>query len=498
MVASVLAEMAIWGVSASVSNELPPPGSSLGRPACLALWLELVGDSCPEMPHQIELFAAHPVGLGDCPSRTGGSDFWGALQRAMDRRVRAAETLPPATDHALGLPQPSTVAVDCWNPARQAWGKSCSVLAPRVRRWQLEFQEENFNSAGTANLCDEKKNQKCDQIIFKYESGSGTQTAIDSRWRDWLSARLNPVTCRNLTDLKAQWQRSVSQADRVILIAPQPEMATWLALVRDWQSRVVCCPVEILERLENKVSFAGDSAASGRPGDSPPVPCGVSPSLPGRLMTSRHSSADLPADSELQDWYHHALATHKVWAVKPTDQCGGCDVWKVTLRAAITHWRDGWDWVQKLRRELSKETSDTHPILWSAWHNGVPCSLSMIANRDGWWCLPPCRQILQLEALELPAACRSIFETVERVRYVGTEWIDPGAPGWLNSEQRDQLLLKQFAHRLPADRWGDLRGWIGLDYVWDQREGPRLIEVNPRLTSSFNLLTHLEFETAPD
>ena len=117
--------------------------------------------------------------------------------------------------------------------------------------------------------------------------------------------------------------------------------------------------------------------------------------------------------------------------------------------------------------------------------------------------LPVSSAVLQLDLQDNPVyvfrnAGSGDVNLVYRRPDGNIEWIDPGAPGWLNAEQRDQLLLKQFAHRLPADRWGDVRGWIGLDYVWDQREGPRLIEVNPRLTSSFNLLTNLEFETAPD
>jgi hypothetical protein len=77
---------------------------------------------------------------------------------------------------------------------------------------------------------------------------------------------------------------------------------------------------------------------------------------------------------------------------------------------------------------------------------------------------------------------------VHRVQYVGADWDEVEI-----GEVAPTLVGDQFAQQLTAAQRRSVRGWVGLDYVRTPAAGCRLIEVNPRLTSSYHLLRHLHW-----
>jgi predicted ATP-grasp superfamily ATP-dependent carboligase len=88
---------------------------------------------------------------------------------------------------------------------------------------------------------------------------------------------------------------------------------------------------------------------------------------------------------------------------------------------------------------------------------GEPASVSFVIGPGGKYCLKPARQLLSADG---------------RLRYEGG--VVPGA---------DEKVAKAVAVRALAAVEG-LRGWFGVDIVLQEQTG-QLIEINPRLTTSY-------------
>ncbi len=94
---------------------------------------------------------------------------------------------------------------------------------------------------------------------------------------------------------------------------------------------------------------------------------------------------------------------------------------------------------------------------------GLPVSVSLLLGQQERWILPACRQILSEDG---------------RFRYLGGE---APLPPPLNERAR-QLAIRA-SEAVPG-----LRGWVGIDLVLGSApdgSGDRVIEINPRLTTSY-------------
>jgi hypothetical protein len=266
-------------------------------------------------------------------------------------------------------------------------------------------------------------------------------------------------------------------ADAAWLIAPQPSLGHWMQWLGPMADRVLGVPADLLPTCEDKrhLTAVPSLGLTYHAGQTEPTLGVVGPDQDA-------GSQDVAA------WYRQHLATTRHWALKPTDQCGGSDVWRIDLWQPLPELDAGLAEIQQLRSALPRETSMQQSLLWSPWLPGPSGSVSVLATERAWWCLPPCRQILEWDRLAVPASCRANVRRVQAVRYSGSTWESPKTWPWIHD-----LVWRQFANRFPLDARSRLRGWIGLDYVLPEPNRPTLVEVNPRLTSSYHLTRHLRW-----
>jgi hypothetical protein len=288
------------------------------------------------------------------------------------------------------------------------------------------------------------------------------------------------------SELLSQWRNAVREADVAFLIAPQPDMQHWMNGLGSLSHRVLAWPSDLLRRAEDKRYLTS-------------VPSMVVQPQADSWRFSVHDSRwptdatmALP-DLEVQHAFQDHFATAMQWALKPTDQCGSSDVWKISLATPTTDFGMAQSCVQQLRENVPRETDLRQPLLWSPWVDGQHGSLLVWAGAEGWWCFPPCRQCLDFEELPIPWHLESYVTRLQKVRYRGSEM----APELLNSGL-EQLVVGQFAAKLTAAECRSIRGWFGIDFVVSPAGQTTLIEVNPRLTSSYNLLRNLYFTNSGD
>ena len=279
--------------------------------------------------------------------------------------------------------------------------------------------------------------------------------------------------------LADQWRALVQESDATFLIAPQPDMERWMAAVSSLSSKVFGWPIDTLRLAEDKRHFTTVPSLD------------VQPAAPEWQFKVNGCSSGTAAGGSVADagwWYQTHLASTIDWVLKPHDQCGGCDVWKITLAKPITDWELAKRVVQELRRYLPCETKSSQALLWSPWISGHPGSLSVLATPAGWWCFPPCRQCLKFSEIAIPPALKDVVAQVQSVQYLGSEIDSELAP-----DTMQELLWQQFASRLTHQQQSTILGWFGIDFVAKSPNEIALIEVNPRVTSSYNLLRNLRW-----
>ncbi len=294
-----------------------------------------------------------------------------------------------------------------------------------------------------------------------------------------LSAAASELRC---LDLEAAFDSGDGQAmflaaDAAWLIAPQPSLGQWMQWLGPAADRVLGVPADLLPTCEDKrhLTAVPSLCMTYHAGQTEPTLAVVGPDQDAR-------------GQDVAAWYRQHLATTRHWALKPTDQCGGSDVWRIDLWQPLPDLDAALAEIQQLRSALPRETSMQQSLLWSPWLPGPSGSVSVLATERAWWCLPPCRQILEWDRLAVPGSCRANVRRVQAVRYSGSTWESPKTWPWIHD-----LVWRQFANRFPLDSRSRLRGWIGLDYVLPEPNRPTLVEVNPRLTSSYHLTRHLRW-----
>lgn len=294
-----------------------------------------------------------------------------------------------------------------------------------------------------------------------------------------LEVRFETLWAEDPNELPTKWRFEVESSDAAMLIAPQPDMQRWMSVLGSASDKVLVWPHELLTRAEDKSDSTNVPSLLVLPENSH---WRFSPSD----KIANHGS-DCP-ESVAAQWYARHLRDSKTWALKPNNQCGGSDVWRITLAAPIEDFEQATQLVRRLRTELPCATSREQNLLWSPWITGEPGSLLVLATPNGWWCFPPCRQNLRFEPLPIPPSCRPYVVSIEAIQYQGSEFVPE-----LLTIGLQQLLWDQFAALMePAERQS-LVGWFGIDFVATSPEHATLIEVNPRLTSSYNLHRNWRF-----
>jgi predicted ATP-grasp superfamily ATP-dependent carboligase len=167
-----------------------------------------------------------------------------------------------------------------------------------------------------------------------------------------------------------------------------------------------------------------------------------------------------PADMASVD---AAQAAHGRWVVKPDDGAGGLDTFV-------------FDRFSNARAEyLARLADGRNPVLQS-WVEGEPLSLSLVCGEHGVELLSINRQRIALNERGAEAHTPQIVEfdgvQVDRIDRSG--------------ERGRQLaaLARRVAEAVPG-----LRGFVGIDVVWNPERGPVVVEINSRLTVAYASLS---------
>jgi predicted ATP-grasp superfamily ATP-dependent carboligase len=145
----------------------------------------------------------------------------------------------------------------------------------------------------------------------------------------------------------------------------------------------------------------------------------------------------LPAGDPTIDW-------NRGWVVKPDDGIGCEDVTFLPTSDAVQRWRD-------------QNPASNHVI--QPFIPGTPLSLSLLAQNGEAWLLTCNIQDVR---------CDRVFS------YHG---------GWTGGAEHRRSVLEPLASHVAAALPG-LWGYVGIDLV-DSVDGPIVLEVNPRLTTSY-------------
>jgi len=149
--------------------------------------------------------------------------------------------------------------------------------------------------------------------------------------------------------------------------------------------------------------------------------------------------------------FEHDAPTQR-WVTKPDDGAGGVATRVHADRSAA---RD--DWAQR--------SGAGQAVALEPWVDGDALSVSLLCGPQG-------VDMLSVNRQDIAVA------TDGRLSYEGVE-VDVLAPA---DPRRAALghLATQVAQAIPG-----LRGFVGIDLVWNDRRGPVLIEVNPRVTCAY-------------
>lgn len=387
-------------------------------------------------PHVIKVLW-HPYPKG----RSTGASAVTPTYSIFDARPLITEPLPH-TDQ-------SVYPLVCWDPVRQQQLETRTVSLRGPSYWKVPEGNPEPPSMKTPPTV------RCD--------GVSTETIM--------------VPDPNL--LLAQWRAAVRDADVAFLIAPQPEMQHWLTALGALSDKVLTWPVDLLARAEDKRHLTSLPSLVIEPGPD-------SWRFLSRETSPASASATHCDEADAQRTFQDFFANASTWALKPTNQCGGSDVWKISLAAPVSDFTIAIQIIQQLREQVPCETGSEQPLLWSPWVEGQAGSLLVLATEAGWWCCPPCRQILNFEDVPIPLQLQKHVTRLQKVQYRGAE-LDT----LLTTNGTEDLLFRQFAANLTVAERRSIRGWFGIDFVATSHERATLIEINPRLTSSYNLLRQL-------
>ncbi len=450
MLAAVIKDVFHW-------LDRPPSAEVI---SCCDLWLHGLDTlkSRNTVPHQVDVLWRVPQLNRVCQMPTSGAAHPPLLLAALSHSL-TTNSKSNLTITSAGAPQ-----VVCFDPLS---GKGLSPKHPTsaVRPCLALLDQMSFpGNWVTPNLQDLE-----DAVPLTHRA-------------DPLPPNLSLIPISNQANLPGQWRQAVANADVAILVAPQPTMQAWMAILGPLAKRVWGVPPSLLSKMEDKrhLTSVPSQLISTPDWNSE---SNVSPSFPQSVQST--ACHDVAAA-----WFRQHLADSITWALKPTDQCGGSDVWKIRLAKPISDWGTAIGLIRFLRQKMPCETSINQTLLLSSWIEGTAGSLSLIASGEGWWCLPVCQQMLNYRSLVVPQAVQHLVAEIQGVSYNGSCFGKPLSASALRS-----LVWDQFASRLSQQDRQSVRGWLGIDFVADGRGNPRLIEVNPRLTSSYNLLRHLRWKS---
>ncbi|MDR5739979.1 MULTISPECIES: ATP-grasp domain-containing protein [unclassified Caballeronia] len=154
-----------------------------------------------------------------------------------------------------------------------------------------------------------------------------------------------------------------------------------------------------------------------------------------------------------------ALPDADQWVVKPDDGAGGLDTYVYrNLDAALKEYE-------------ARAAAGRNPVL-QQWIDGEPLSLSIICDDAG-------ARLVSINRQRIGMSGDTQSNRSERI--VEFDGVDAD---YIDRASIQGRTLERLATRV-ADALPGLRGFAGIDVVWNDARGPVVIEVNPRLTVAY-------------
>ncbi|HEX7888129.1 MAG TPA: ATP-grasp domain-containing protein [Ramlibacter sp.] len=171
-----------------------------------------------------------------------------------------------------------------------------------------------------------------------------------------------------------------------------------------------------------------------------------------RLAASKRATCEVLAGAGLLTPPAFAARHRGDWIVKPDDGAGTLDTRRHATRAAA-------------HADLQRRLQAGRPAVMEPFVDGEPLSIATIVG---------------------PVLAHALAFNRQRLERDAAGWLhDLGVqPAAIPPADPRAVLLRPLAARVAAAMPG-LRGYVGIDVVWNERTGPVVIEVNPRVTCAY-------------
>jgi len=171
-----------------------------------------------------------------------------------------------------------------------------------------------------------------------------------------------------------------------------------------------------------------------------------------RIAASKSATCAALAAAGLATPPQFAPGHRDAWIVKPDDGAGAMETRRHASRAGAQ--------VDARERSRRGQRTVVEPFI-----EGTPLSVSLIVGAD----------------LARPLAVNRQRLAIDAEGWLHDQGVQPAA---IDAADGRVPLLHALAARVAAAIPG-LRGYVGIDLVWNEREGPVVIEVNPRVTCAY-------------
>lgn|GEM_PF-2046951 len=291
-----------------------------------------------------------------------------------------------------------------------------------------------------------------------------------------LNHRLHVISVDSLAATEIALRDQAAQADAIVLIAPEPTQRHWQSLLSFAEEKIAGSSLQMVALCEDKLLSTSIPSLRIQPGDSE-----SSSKAAGTQRLGGGKCADVDTDE-----FERLIRSVDTLCVKPSDSCGSTDVWRLQLCRPFESHARLTEFVLEMRRELKIETPMEQSLLVGPWVHGMAFSISMIVESDHVRVLPACKQILKFDRLVVPAKFADQLKGCQKVSYTGGILIKPEL-----AQRLQRKTFQELQKLFTPEQLASLCGWVGIDAVAAADERVSIVEVNSRLTSSYNLLRQL-------
>lgn len=252
--------------------------------------------------------------------------------------------------------------------------------------------------------------------------------------------------------------------DALWIIAPEPTLTEYLQWLIPWQHKWLNLPLAAAQFAENKSNYH-------------PQVLGI-----GDWDGERLRFSHLAPSTDIN-------GTQFAW--KPVNRCGCDGVWRLEFPNPMVDLAQCLSQIEAWWPNVAP-TEDTGTWMLTRWFPGTAASVSLFATGDAVYQFPACQQLMRSEPGPSLRSGRSW-----QMHYDGCRWA---------TDRIQQTIQAGLPRLMQSLKWGGngktpvLKGWWGLDLIVDPEanssRGLHCVDMNARLTSSYNLVRSLQFDDA--